>query len=126
MQDINATITISSNTTKQKEEVKININNDSIWYFENDNNKTIAIFNLKELTLERDNNEIYLKYNFIEHKETNNNILQIKSLNTNTTISIYTKEIIKSYNCIKIVYIIEQDEFIYEINIDKSINKQIL
>lgn len=119
MKEAQGTVKITSNNKTEITKVKININDDSIWYFESDQLKTLALFNYKDNSLERDNKELYLKYYFEEGKETQNNTLQIKSLNQLTNIPIYTKEKIIKNNYIKIVYSIEQDEFIYELNIDK-------
>ncbi|MBO5138753.1 MAG: hypothetical protein J6B89_03890 [Bacilli bacterium] len=119
MKESQGTVKITSNNKKEITKVKININDNSIWYFEHDQLKTLALFNYKDFSLERDNKELYLKYYFKEGKETQNNTLQIKSLNQITNIPIYTKEIVTKNNYIKIVYSIEQDEFIYELSIEK-------
>ena len=114
MEQINAKITITNQNEKQETKTKINITNDKIWYIENDVYRTLSIYNLKEDTLERDNEELYLKYKFIKDKYTKN-LLEIKSLNKKTNIEIFTKNIYKTNNFVKITYIIDDCEFIYEI-----------
>lgn len=118
MEQYNATITIKNHEQEEKMKLKINISEDRIWYIENDINKTLTLFNLKDDTLERDNKEIYLKYSFKENNYTNN-LLEIKSFNSNTNVEIYTKKIIKSDSLLRINYLIDDNEFIYEIKILK-------
>lgn len=124
MKNIKGTITITSSEEKNEMNVDINITNSTIWYIEKDVKRTIAIYNYKENTLERDNEELYLKYKFKENKKTNNNILEIKSMNKSTNIEIFTKKIYKTNNYLKVIYSIDDNEFIYEIKIS-NINQQI-
>ena len=90
------------------------IKDNTITYKEKDN--TTVTFNTIDNSLLRKNNEIEMKYTFDKNKET---IGKIKVLDLNKTVEIIikTKDIIKEKDLIKIIYIVENNEFIYSIKI---------
>lgn len=126
MEKIKAQIIITTEDDQTIINTNLNIENNIIEYFEDDEEKTIAIFNLENNTLKRDNLKMYMELLFKEKEETINNILQIKDIKKEMNIPVYTSKIIRKKNYLKIIYNIDKTEFIYEIKIDKNIHKNIL
>lgn len=109
-------ISIISNTTKQIDKTEININiNKEYRYTEKNNTK--VIFNSEKNVLIRNNEDIYMKYIFKEGQQTTGS-LNIKSLNKNIKVVVYTKNIIKEGRSIEIEYQIEDDIYIYKIEME--------
>lgn len=83
-------------------------------YFERD--KTSVVLDLKNKTLIRNNNNIYLKYIFGLEKNTSN-LLKVKGLNKELEIIIKTNKFNVTNNLIEIIYEIvdSKEQFIYKI-----------
>ena len=85
------------------------IQEDILKYQEND--KTKVILNLEDKTLIRENDSIKMNFSF----NTNKGLIEVKEYNKIIDIDIKVKEIERKGNDIKIVYQIDQDEFIYQV-----------
>lgn len=104
-------VTIQSKEQKINEEYKaIYIEQDKIIkYLEKENTK--VEFDMKELILKRENNELKMLYDFKKEKGS----IYIKELKKTLDVEIKHIEIKQKENQIKIQYKIEQDLFIYSI-----------
>ncbi len=93
-----------------------NKNNNTIKYIENDDLKTIAIFNFNDYTLTRKNSKMTLKYKFIESKLTKGE-LNLKENNLSMEIDVVTNKIIKqsNYICIEFKVFEEPMKYIIEV-----------
>lgn len=87
------------------------ITNESIKYTED--NGTNTILDLKNNTLVRENNDIYMKYDFNEKKGT----LEVKELNKVLDLKIDTVHIYRDEKVIEIKYNIDKEEFIYRLEV---------
>lgn len=111
---------ISLITNNSKEEYNLLGNYDSenkiIYYNENREIQTSMQIDLKNKILIRENKDIYIKYNFIDKKETSA-IIRLKESNYETQVTIKTKKIVITDNKMSVVYkILDSNEIVnYEI-----------
>lgn len=89
-----------------------NLNKKQIFYTEKD--KTITTYDYENDILKRDNEQMCLEYQFRLNEKTINNIY-IKELKDTLKIELLTKSIIKQDNILKIVYSIDNNDFVYQI-----------
>lgn len=87
---------------------------DIIKYKETDNSLAIYNYNLNELY--RENDELRMRYRFNENKKTEGNIF-VKSINRDISIQIKTKKIKKENDNIEIEFMVENDKFLYKIEV---------
>ncbi len=92
------------------------IQDERILYQEPDQTKTQYSF--KNNILVRENKDIRMEYTFIK-KKTTEGIIYLKDYNKEIRILINTKKIDKKDNNIKIQYKVDNNEFIYEIEVIK-------
>lgn len=85
-------------------------------YKDNDENKTTVTFNYEEKVLKRENDNLYLEYEFNKDKVTKGTIVS-KELGYELYINIKTKEIIFDKNNIYIEYCIEDKVYKYKIEV---------
>lgn len=106
-----AQVSLKKNNDIIKKEVEITIKNNKINYSVN---KADVMFLPKEELLIRDNNKIYLEYDF--NKSTG--LIYVKELKSNLYIELKViKKIVKD-NFIEIEYEIEDDKYIYTIKME--------
>ena len=107
-------VTVNNNSSK------VNINDfkkDSyLYYIDDDLEKTVNIYDYKNNILKRDNEKIYLELKFDMKKKTIGT-LEIKDLNKKIELDIETKKLIKNDKLIEIRYILNDEEFIYKIEV---------
>lgn len=77
-------------------------------------NSTLVIFNMEENTLERENKDLKMIYNFDKNKETRG-CIKIKELNKEINLSINTEELNINKINIFIDFKVEENHFIYRI-----------
>ena len=77
---------------------------------------TTVIFDKEKNTLVRENNEIKMKYFFQEKKESTG-IIEIKEMQKEIEVKIYTEKIRRKYNDIEIIFHIEENTFVYHIEV---------
>lgn len=123
MKKIKIKTSIISSETKKEEEVQAIYEETKkyIYYVEQDEKKTATIYHLQENTLERDNEEIYLKLQFKE-KEKTTGILELKDLGRKTELEIYTSKIKKRKTTTEITYISNEEEYTYKIEYIEKYN----
>ena len=79
-------------------------------------NNTTVVFDQKKKSLYRENKDLQMKYSFIEEKETEGTI-KIKELNKELSIMIHTKKVRIDNKKIEIIFTIEDNEFIYQVEV---------
>lgn len=109
-------VSIISEEIKQIDDILIEINENNEYRYTESNN-TKVVFNLNNCSLIRKNNDLYMKYIFDEKKETLGR-LKIKSLDKEIQVNIKTIEVNISDKKIEIKYQIENDIYIYEIEME--------
>lgn len=107
-------VIISSSETNYSYETVSLYDNGIYQYREEDDTKTIL--NEKDLSLIRTNDELLLNYQFQE-KEKTEGTLEIKELNQVVKLELLTEKITKTNNSIEIIYYIEDNKFIYRIEV---------
>ena len=114
MQKEYCAVIIKSNENNERNYYSINndSNKNMFYYIEKD--KTITSYDYQNDILKRENEEMQLEYQFKLNSNTTNSIF-IKQLNKKFNIDIFTKEIVKTSTNLKIVYTIDNQEFTYEI-----------
>ena len=107
-------VTVNNNSN----EVNITDNEEEnyLYYIESDDEKTVNIYDYKNNILKRDNEKIYLELKFDMKKKTIGT-LEIKDLNKKIELDIETKKLIKTDKLLEIRYILNDDEFIYKIEV---------
>lgn len=85
-------------------------------YKENDDNKTTVTFNYENKILKRENDNIYLEYEFNKDKVTKGTIIS-KELGYELYVNIKTNGIILDKNNIYIEYCIEEKVYKYKIEV---------
>ncbi len=110
-----ANITIISNNEKIMYNTDIEIKNKKINYKEIINNKiTDVLYDKDKKILIRDNNEMYMEYDFNINKA----IIYIKELKQELNLDFKTKNIIDNNNKIDIEYIINNEIYKYTIDME--------
>ena len=109
---INIKVSISNLEYSEKFNTRAIIQDNILKYREKD--KTIVKYYLDSNILERENNKLKLKYNFIIKNNTTGKIFS-KELQKEVPISIYTNKILRQGNNIIVEYKIEKNIFIYRI-----------
>lgn len=87
-----------------------------LYYVDSDADKTVNIYDYKNNILKRDNNSIYLELKFDVNKKTKGT-MEIKELDKKIDLDIETKKLIKTDKLLEIRYILNDDEFIYKIEV---------
>ena len=100
-----------------KDEVVSKVDNNRITYYEK--NKTKVIYNYKDNTLTRDNDDINMIYTFNKNKPTTGKIL-VKELNRELHVKIKTKELKKQDYNLEIKFKVEDQNFIYKIEVKEN------
>ena len=107
-----ANIKLETNDNKLNYNVEIFVNNnDEISYIEKDSEKTFVSFDYKNNILKRDNNSLYMEYDFDSKK----GYILIKKLNKKILVDIYVKKLIVSKEFINIEYIVNDEFYNYEL-----------
>lgn len=109
-------ITIKNGEESNKITVNAIVEDEKIKYLEKDN--TIVVFKYKDNILIRENNDLRMEYIFKERQETEG-ILLIKEYNKEMSIKIYTEKIIKNDENLEVEFNIENNKFIYNIEVLK-------
>ena len=113
-----ANIKLETNDNKLNYNVEIFVNNnDEISYIEKDSEKTFVSFDYKNNILKRDNNSLYMEYDFDSKK----GYILIKKLNKKILVDIYVKKLIVSKEFINIEYIVNDEFYNYELTTIKQI-----
>ncbi|MBQ2639656.1 MAG: hypothetical protein IJF92_02720 [Bacilli bacterium] len=100
-----------------KEQTNAKLDKDKISYYEK--SKTKVIYNYKNNVLTRDNNEINMIYTFNKNKETTGKIL-IKELNKELNVKIKTEELKQKDHNLEVKFIVENQTFIYKIEVKEN------
>lgn len=116
MSKINVSINIKNNEETKNIKVPAIIQENVLKYKED--NDTIARFNYQNNSLFRENHELRMEYQFNIKKATTGKIY-IKDLKKDILVTIKTKQLERQENAIKIVFTIENNEFIYQIEVIK-------
>ena len=109
-------VTIENDEDKRTHHTMAIIGDNNIKYKEKDN--TTVIFDYNNKTLIRDNEELSMHYKFSKTKKTTGTIL-IKELNKKLTLEIKTTNLIIENNNVEISFIIENNKFVYKIEVIK-------
>lgn len=109
---INIKVSILNSEYNENFNTKAIIQDNILKYREKD--KTIVKYYLDNNILERENNKLKLKYNFIIKTKTTGKIF-FKELQKEVSISIYTNKILRQGNSIILEYKIENNIFNYRI-----------
>ena len=109
---INIKVSISNLEYSEKFNTRAIIQDNILKYREKD--KTIVKYYLDSNILERENNKLKLKYNFIIKNNTTGKIFS-KKIKKEVPISIYTNKILRQGNNIIVEYKIENNIFNYRI-----------
>ena len=112
MPKINIKTSLKNDIEEIKDEVVSKVDKDKITYYEK--NKTKVIYDYKENTLIRENDDINMVYTFNKDKETTGKIL-VKELNRELHVKIKTKELKKQDYNLEIKFKVEDQNFIYKI-----------
>lgn len=114
MKERYCTVRIKQETTNEMNNIKVfNDENKKIFYYI-EPDKTTTTYDYINDILKRENDSIILKYQFKEGEKTKNSIY-IKELKNTIEIEIFTKKIEKKNKYLKIEYLIEDNEFTYEV-----------
>ena len=105
-------VLIETSSIKQKITPTAIYQDEILKYQEED--KTKVILNLKNYSLTRENDKMKMYYLFQKDKETLGKI-KIKEYDKNIDIKIKTKKLERKKNNIEIIYIIENEKFLYKI-----------
>ncbi len=114
MSKIKLLVTITSFETTTSYEVPAIKNDHSIIY--KDKDQTTTSYNFKKHSFTRDNKELTLKYVFKKNKKTKGKIY-LKEYAKNIDLDIYTTEIITQENYYQIIYKLDNEEFIYKLEV---------
>jgi hypothetical protein len=112
MPKINIRTSISSVDDKSEAMTKAIIQDQIIKYKEDKD--TTVLYDYESKTLSRENNQLRMKYIFDKENITVGNIL-IKDLNKELNVEIKTKKLERKDNDIEVRFIIENNEFLYQI-----------
>lgn len=109
-----AKINLISKIVKQENIVSIEIKNNKISYQEED--KTLVLYHQQEKRLIRENDQLYMEFDFKNDKA----IVYIKSLKKETNLKIKTNKIIQDKNLIDIDYYLEDEHYQYKIQMEEK------
>lgn len=113
-ESIKVTIKNSENNSSFKTNAIIQ---DNIIKYKEDNN-TIVKFNYETNELIRENNELRMNY-FFSNKTITTGTIFIKDLNKELELEIKTKKIQRKNNDIEIEFLVEENDFLYKIEVIK-------
>ena len=116
MSKVQILVHIKNNDQEENLELNAILQDDVIKYKENET--TTLSYNYEQSKLTRETDELRITYFFDENKNTIGTIY-IKEMNREIKVNITTKKIIKEGNNIKIEFIIENNRFLYEIEVLK-------
>ena len=116
MPKIKIKVSITNEEKENIEEVNA-IYQDNIFKYQEDQ-KTKVILDLDKQILLRENKELKMKYIFQENKETDG-IIESKELSKRIKVKIKTKKIERKENDIKITFQVEDQSFLYHIEVLK-------
>jgi hypothetical protein len=116
MSKIRALVSIDSPEGNQAYEVDAILQDSNLKYKEN--KETKVMFSYLNNNLVRENDELRMEYLFLENKTTKGNIF-IKELNKKINVDIKTKSIKRKSNDIEIVFNVENNKFIYRVEVIK-------
>ncbi|MBQ6135211.1 MAG: hypothetical protein IJI60_02725 [Bacilli bacterium] len=116
MPKIKIRVSIIQEEKETKEEVNA-IYQDNIFKYQEDK-KTKVILDLNQNILLRENKELKMKYIFQEKEETDG-IIESKELGKKIMVKIKTKKIERKENDIKITFQVEDQSFLYHIEVLK-------
>ena len=116
MSKIKINITIKNPEINISKEVDAILQDEILKYKEEKD--TSVKFSYKDNNLVRENNELRMEYLFLENKTTKGNIF-IKELNKKINVDIKTKSIKRKSNDIEIVFNVENNKFVYRVEVIK-------
>ena len=116
MSKIKINITIKNPEANISKEVDAILQDEILKYKEEKD--TSVKFSYKDNILVRENNDLRMDYSFLEGKTTKGTIL-VKELNKNINVDIKTKNIKINENDIEIIFDVEENEFIYKVEVIK-------
>lgn len=118
MQKFKVLVTIKSycQDVTYQTEATYNESKNYIYYFEQDDDKTIAIYDYNTNILKRDNLKISQKLEFIKDKITINK-MEIKDLDKSLELEIFTSDIISNSPAITINYSLNAEKYLYKIEV---------
>ena len=97
-------------------EATYNEDKNYIYYFEQDEDKTIAIYDYNTNILKRDNLKISQELEFIKDKITINK-MNIKDLDKSLDLEVFTSDIISNSPAITINYLLNAEKYLYKIEV---------
>lgn len=109
-----AKITLKTEEEVIEYDININIKNNKINYIETDSKHTNVLLDLDEKLLIRDNQELYLEYNF----STNQGMIYLKETGNNIAININTEKYQILDKRIEIMYKIDENSYEYIIEME--------
>jgi len=116
MSKIKINITIKNPEANISKEVDAILQDEILKYKEEKD--TSVKFSYKDKRLVRENNDLRMDYSFLEGQTTKDTIL-VKELNKNINVDIKTKNIKINENDIEIIFDVEENEFIYKVEVIK-------
>lgn len=116
MSKIRVKITIQNEEVDTSYETTAILEENKIKYVEK--NQTLVIYNYEENTLIRENDKLRMQYSFQEGKKTEGQI-EIKEYQKTINLPIITKKIEKKDQEIEIKYQVENQDFLYKIEVEK-------
>lgn len=117
MPKINIKTSLKNDIEEIKDEAVSKVDKDKITYYEK--NKTKVIYDYKKNKLIRENDDINMVYTFSRDKETTGKIL-VKELNRELHVKIKTKELKKQDYNLEIKFKVEDQNFIYKIEVKEN------
>lgn len=109
MPKIKIKVEIENSLDKQTIETQAILEEDIIKYYEND--KTRVIMNLKDKTLIRENDKLKLYYSF----KTGKGLIEVKEYSKIIDMDLNVIKMTRRGNSIRVVYKIDNEEFIYKV-----------
>ena len=117
MPKINIKTSLKNDIEVIKDEAVSKVDKDKITYYEK--SKTKVIYDYKENALIRENDDINMLYTFNKNKPTIGKIL-VKELNKELHVKIKTKELKKKDYNLEIKFKVEDQNFIYKIEVKEN------